>query len=72
MEESRRVDYNVENISTLMKEEQFGIHVSLLQNGMDEDGRAEMSVVVESDLNAKTVKSILEELLKQYEEVNSD
>ena len=72
MEESKVIDYNTENVSKLMDQERFGIHISLLENGIDESGMANMSVVVESDLNAKTVKSILKELLNQYEEVDSD
>jgi hypothetical protein len=69
MMESREEEYNIYNIARLMKEEEFGMHISLIDNGKEENGVPIFDIVVDSDLDAKTIQSILWGLLEKYEEI---
>ena len=69
MMESREEEYNIYNIARLMKEEEFGMHISLIDNGKEKNGVPIFDIVVDSDLDAKTIQSILWGLLEKYEEI---
>ena len=69
MIESREEEYNVDNVARLMSEEEFGIHISLIDNGKEKNGIPIFDIVVDSDLDAKTIQSILWGLLEKYEEI---
>lgn len=66
-------DYNVEGVISLMNQESLGVHISLLEKGIDpRTDKVLMSVVVESNMSAEAVKHLLWGLLEQYEEVDSN
>ena len=68
-EESFKDEYTIENIAKIMSEESFGVHISLLDRGTDpKTGKPLVGVSVESNLNAKTVKNLLQGIVEQYEE----
>ena len=69
MMESREEEYSIYSIARLMKEEEFGMHVSLIDNGKEKNGVPILDIVVDSDLDAKTIQSILWGLLEKYEEI---
>ena len=69
MIESREEEYNIDNIARLMSEEEFGIHISLIDNGKEKNGIPIFDIVVDSDLDAKTIQGILWGLLEKYEEI---
>ena len=69
MMESREEEYSIYNIARLMKEEEFGMHISLIDNGKEKNGVPIFDIVVDSDLDAKTIQNILWGLLEKYEEI---
>ena len=69
MTESREEDYSIYNVARLMKEEEFGMHISLIDNGKEKNGVPIFDIVVDSDLDAKTIQSIMWGLLETYEEI---
>ena len=69
MIESREEEYNIDNVARLMKEEEFGIHISLIDNGKEANGVPVFDIAVDSDLDAKTIQSIMWGLLEKYEEI---
>ena len=69
MIESREEDYSIYNVARLMKEEEFGMHISLIDNGKEKNGVPIFDIVVDSDLDAKTIQSIMWGLLEKYEEI---
>ena len=69
MTESREEDYSIYNVARLMKEEEFGMHISLIDNGKEKNGVPIFDIVVDSDLDAKTIQSIMWGLLEKYEEI---
>lgn len=69
MIESREEEYNIDNVARLMSEEEFGIHISLIDNGKEKNGIPIFDIVVDSDLDAKTIQSIMWGLLEKYEEI---
>ena len=69
MIESREEEYSIYNIARLMKEEEFGMHISLIDNGKEKNGVPIFDIVVDSDLDAKTIQSIMWGLLEKYEEI---
>lgn len=69
MIESREEEYNIDNVARLMGEEEFGIHISLIDNGKEKNGIPIFDIAVDSDLDAKTIQSIMWGLLEKYEEI---
>lgn len=69
MIESREEEYNIDNIARLMNEEEFGIHISLIDNGKEANGVPVFDITVDSNLDAKTIQSIMWGLLEKYEEI---
>lgn len=69
MIESREEEYNIDNVARLMSEEEFGIHISLIDNGKEANGVPVLDIAVDSDLDAKTIQSIMWGLLEKYEEI---
>lgn len=69
MIESREGEYNIDNIARLMNEEEFGIHISLIDNGKETNGVPVFDIAVDSNLDAKTIQSIMWGLLEKYEEI---
>ena len=69
MIESREEEYSIDNIARLMKEEEFGMHISLIDNGKEENGVPIFDIAVDSDLDAKTIQNIMWGLLEKYEEI---
>ena len=69
MIESREEEYNIDNIARLMNEEEFGIHISLIDNGKEANGVPVFDIAVDSNLDAKTIQSIMWGLLEKYEEI---
>lgn len=69
MIESREEEYSIDNVARLMSEEEFGIHISLIDNGKEKNGVPILDIVVDSDLDAKTIQSIMWGLLEKYEEI---
>ena len=69
MMESREEEYSIYNVARLMKEEEFGMHISLIDNGKEKNGVPIFDIVVDSDLDAKTIQSIMWGLLEKYEEI---
>lgn len=69
MIESREEEYSIDNVARLMSEEEFGIHISLIDNGKEKNGIPIFDIVVDSDLDAKTIQSIMWGLLEKYEEI---
>lgn len=69
VDESRVEDYNYENIAKIMSEEEFGIHISLIDNGKEKNGVPVFDIAVDSDLDAKTIQGIMWGLLEKYEEI---
>ena len=69
MIESREEEYNIDNIARLMSEEEFGIHISLIDNGKEKNGVPVFDIAVDSDLDAKTIQGIMWGLLEKYEEI---
>jgi len=66
-------DYNVEGVISLMNQENLGVHISLLEKGIDpRTDKVLMSVIVESNMSSEAVKQLLWGLLEQYEEVDSN
>ena len=66
---SREEEYNIDNVARLMSEEEFGIHISLIDNGKEKNGVPILDIAVDSDLDAKTIQSIMWGLLEKYEEI---
>ena len=66
---SREEEYNIDNVARLMSEEEFGIHISLIDNGKEKNGVPIFDIAVDSDLDAKTIQSIMWGLLEKYEEI---
>lgn len=53
-----------------MSKEEYGLHISLIDSGVDEKSKKpKMGIVVESDMSPELVQSLLWGLLEQYEEV---
>ena len=69
MIESREEEYNIDNVARLMSEEEFAIHISLIDNGKEKNGIPIFDIAVDSDLDAKTIQSIMWGLLEKYEEI---
>lgn len=69
MIESREEEYNIDNVARLMSEEEFGIHISLIDNGKEKNGIPIFDIAVDSDLDAKTIQNIMWGLLEKYEEI---
>lgn len=69
MIESREEEYNIDNVARLMSEEEFGIHISLIDNGKEVNGVPVFDIAVDSDLDAKTIQGIMWGLLEKYEEI---
>ena len=69
MIESREEEYNIDNVARLMSEEEFGIHISLIDNGKEKNDIPIFDIAVDSDLDAKTIQSIMWGLLEKYEEI---
>ena len=69
MIESREEEYNIDNIARLMNEEEFGIHISLIDNGKEANGVPVFDIAVDSNLDAKTIQNIMWGLLDKYEEI---
>ena len=69
MIESREEEYSIDNVARLMSEEEFGIHISLIDNGKEKNGIPIFDIAVDSDLDAKTIQSIMWGLLEKYEEI---
>lgn len=69
MIESREEEYNIDNVARLMSEEEFGIHISLIDNGKEKNGVPIFDIAVDSDLDAKTIQGIMWGLLEKYEEI---
>ena len=69
MIESREEEYSIYNIARLMKEEEFGMHISLIDNGKEVNGVPVFDIAVDSDLDAKTIQGIMWGLLEKYEEI---
>ena len=69
MIESREEEYDINNIAKLMEEEEFGIHISLIDNGKEKNGIPIFDIAVDSDLDAKTIQKIMWGLLEKYEEI---
>lgn len=69
MIESREEEYDINNIAKLMEEEEFGIHISLIDNGKEKNGVPIFDIAVDSDLDAKTIQKIMWGLLEKYEEI---
>lgn len=69
MIESREEEYNIDNVARLMSEEEFGIHISLIDNGKEVKGVPVFDIAVDSDLDAKTIQGIMWGLLEKYEEI---
>ena len=69
MIESREEEYNIDNVARLMSEEEFGIHISLIDNGKEKNGVPILDIAVDSDLDTKTIQSIMWGLLEKYEEI---
>lgn len=72
MIESREEEYNIDNVARLMNEEEFGIHISLIDNGKEVKGVPVFDIAVDSDLDAKIIQSIMWGLLEKYEELGSE
>lgn len=73
MGESEKHDYSLESIIKLVKEEEYGVHISLLDKGTNQDtGKPQMSIVVESNMGYESVQQLLWGLLEQYEEAGLD
>ena len=66
---SREEEYSIDNVARLMSEEEFGIHISLIDNGKEKNGVPIFDIAVDSDLDAKTIQSIMWGLLEKYEEI---
>lgn len=66
---SREEEYSVDNVARLMSEEEFGIHISLIDNGKEVKGVPVFDIAVDSNLDAKTIQSIMWGLLEKYEEI---
>lgn len=71
MMESMREEYDVDTISRIMSQEKFGIHISLIDNGKEKNGVPVLDILVDSNLDTKTIEEILWGLLSKYEEVGS-
>ena len=69
MIECREEEYNIDNVARLMSEEEFGIHISLIDNGKEKNGIPIFDIAVDSDLDAKTIQGIMWGLLEKYEEI---
>ena len=69
MIESREEEYNMDDVARLMSEEKFKIHISLIDNGKEKNGIPIFDIAVDSDLDAKTIQSIMWGLLEKYEEI---
>ena len=69
MIEGREEEYSIDNVARLMSEEEFGIHISLIDNGKEKNGVPIFDIAVDSDLDAKTIQSIMWGLLEKYEEI---
>ena len=69
MIESREEEYSIDNVARLMSEEEFGIHISLIDNGKEVNGVPVFDIAVDSDLDAKTIQGIMWGLLEKYEEI---
>lgn len=66
-------EYNSENILLHMQEESFGIHISLISSGIDEEtGREKMRVNVESNLHPQIIKDIFCKLADVFEEESNE
>lgn len=68
MEESKEFEYSQEQIAKVMREEYAGAHISLIEQGIGENGKPIMGVSIESNIPANVLKDILRGLLKNYEE----
>lgn len=69
MIESRKEDYDVNNVVKMMKEEEFGVHISLVDNGREIDGTPVLDIVVDSNLGYKTIQKVIGGLLNKYREL---
>ena len=72
MIESREEEYSIDNIARLMSEEEFGVHISLIDNGKEKNGVPVLDILVDSDLDPKTIQGVMWGLLEKYEELGSE
>lgn len=69
MIDSRKEDYDVSNVVKMMKEEEFGVHISLIDNGREIDGTPVFDIAVDSNLDYKTIQKVMSGLLDKYREL---
>lgn len=72
MEKGRAEEYSLDNISRLMTQEKYGLHISLVDNGKEKGGKPHLDIVVESDIPVNTIKDIMWGLLDIYEEMDNE
>lgn len=65
--ESRIEDYNYENIAKVMSQEEYGMHISLIDTGDVKKGSPVFGIKVETDLDILTIERIMRGLLSQIE-----
>lgn len=64
---SRVEDYNYENIAKIMSQEEYGMHISLIDTGDISNGSPVFGIKIETDLDVDTIESIMWGLLNQIE-----
>lgn len=69
---SREEDYNADNVARLISQEEYGVHISLIDNGKEKGGAPIFDIIVDSNLDVKTIKEIMWGLLEKYEEIEGD
>lgn len=67
VDESRVEDYNYENIAKIMSEEEYGMHISLIDTGDVKKGSPVFGIKVETDLDLETIENIMMGLLGQIQ-----
>lgn len=67
MDKTRKDEYSIDTVARLMKEERYGLHIGLIENGQSKSGSPQMGVIVETNLNTETIRELLSGLLAQLE-----
>lgn len=70
--ESRIEDYNYENIAKVMSQEEYGLHISLIDTGDINEGSPVFGIKIETDMDVGTIENIMRGLLSQIEETRGD
>lgn len=63
-------DYNIQNIAENMDVESYGVHISLIESGVTDDGKQKMGLIIGTNLDTKKMVEVLKGIVRGYDSIN--